>query len=135
MAMASALPGMYSGLGLRHPLEPEGQVVQAGAGGKLVWGLAGSTEWVRAQWGQVRAGPLAHQALLAAVQALLQTSLCLSELILVQGLWPQLRLPGLKSESSLALPLTGIAFTVLILLTEEALAIEASHFIPWLNVS
>lgn len=32
------------------------------------------------------------------------------------------------------LPLTGIAFTVLILLTEEALAIEASHFIPWLNV-
>lgn len=63
-----------------------------------------TTEWVRAQWGQVRAGPLAHQALLAAVQALLQTSLCLSELILVQGLWPQLRLPGLKSESSLALP-------------------------------
>lgn len=32
------------------------------------------------------------------------------------------------------LPLTGIAFTVLILLAEEALAIEASHFIPWLNV-
>lgn len=32
------------------------------------------------------------------------------------------------------LPLTGIAFTVLILLAEEALAIEASHFIPRLNI-
>lgn len=80
------------------------------------------------------AGPQAQQVLLAAVQTLLQTPLCLSELILVQGPWPQLRLPGLKSESSLAFPLTGIAFTVLILLTEEALAIEASYFIPRLNV-
>lgn len=32
------------------------------------------------------------------------------------------------------LPLTGIAFTVLILLTEEAVTIEASHFIPRLNI-
>lgn len=63
-----------------------------------------TTEWVRAQWGQVGAGSQAQQALLAAVQTLLQTPLCLSELILVQGPWPQLWLPGLKSESSLAFP-------------------------------
>lgn len=63
-----------------------------------------TTEWVRAQWGQVGAGPRAHQALLADVQAPLQTPLGLSELILVQGLWPKLRLPGLKSKSSLAFP-------------------------------
>lgn len=45
-----------------------------------------TTEWVTAQWGQVGAGPQAQKALLAVVQALLQTPLCLSELILVQGL-------------------------------------------------
>lgn len=56
------------------------------------------------QWGQVGAGPRTQRALLAAVQALLQTPLCLSKLVLVQGLWPQLRLPGLKSESSFTLP-------------------------------
>lgn len=85
------------------------------------------------------AAPQAHQALLAAVLALLQTPLCLSEIILVQGLWLQLVwlvwLPGLQSESPLAIPLAGVAFTVFILLTKEALAIKACDFVPWLNVS
>lgn len=67
-----------------------------------------TTELVTAQWGLVGAGPQAHQALLVAVLALLQTPFCLAEIILVQGLWLQLvrlvRLPGLQSESPLTVP-------------------------------
>ena len=31
-------------------------------------------------------------------------------------------------------PLTGVAFTVLVLLAEEALAVETGHLVPWLDV-
>lgn len=213
-AATAALPETDSGLGLRHPLEPEGQGVQVGAGGQQAWRPAGScggqgrgrqggrsagseqsllgaaqkegaqrlgsrltTERVPAAAAaavagcrQVGAGPQPQQALLAAVQAPLQTPLCLSERVLVRGLRPKLGFPGPKSERSLTFPagtgrgkgrqtpgvsersprmrpspgtllllrpcppLAGVAFTVLILVTEEALPVEARHLVPWLDV-
>ena len=113
-----------------------------------------TAEGVPARRGWVGTGP-------GPVQTLLQPPFGLPELVLVQRSGRQ-GLPGPQSESALpspgggkavrregwasedALPapgpkdhgppFTGVAFTVLILLTEEALAVETGHLVPWLDV-
>lgn len=97
----------------------------------------------------------------AATQALEQPPLGLPELVLVQGLRRQ-GLPGPQAESSFPFPggyqlwdcpfgftgsllpsrpapepcppLTGVAFTVFVLFTEEAFTVEAGHLVPGFDV-
>ena len=113
-----------------------------------------TAEGVPAPWGWVGTGP-------GPVQALLQPPLGLPELVLVQRPGRQ-GLPGPQSESTLASPgggravrregwasedalpapsptdhsppLAGVAFTVLVLLAKEALAVETGHLVPRLDV-
>lgn len=116
-----------------------------------------TTERVPMQRGWVGTGPGAQWVLSATDQALHQPPLGLPELVLVQGPWGQ-GIPGPQAESSFPFPggeralrlhfrfmgfptscpacppLAGVAFTVLVLFTKEAFAIEAGHLIPRLDV-
>lgn len=113
-----------------------------------------TAEGVPAQRGWVGTGP-------GPVQTLLQPPLGLPELVLLQRPGWQ-GLPGPQSESALPSPgggravrregwapedtlpapgpqalgppLAGVAFTVLVLLAEEALAVETGHLVPRLDV-
>lgn len=116
-----------------------------------------TTEGVPMQRGWVGTGPEAQWVLSATDQALHQPPLGLPELVLIQGPWGQ-GIPGPQAESSFPFPggeralrlhfrfmgfptscpacppLAGVAFTVLVLFTKEAFAIEAGHLIPRLDV-